>query len=337
MHRITAGFAVLLALAAVSASAAPPSYHVTARYKLGGDGGWDYLTYDAAMHRLYIGRHDRVMVVDPDHGTLIGEVPGIDGAHGVALDAAAGRGFATSGHDGKVVIFDVQTLKVLGRADAAADADAIQFDPATRRVFSFNGDAHSASVIDAAAGRRIGTIPLGAKPEFGVSDGRGKVYVNLESTAQIAEIDARSLRVLRKWSLAPCEEPTGLAMDTAHRRLFSGCRNAIMAVSDADAGKLVATVPIGKGVDACRYDPGAQLAFASTGDGAITVIREDSPDRYRVVQTVATMDGARTMALDPATHRLFTASAERESGPPEPGHHRPPVKPGTFAVLVLAP
>jgi DNA-binding beta-propeller fold protein YncE len=315
-----------------------PGYHVARTFTLAGEGGWDYLTLDTASNRLFIGRSDRVMVVDPSSGTVLGEVSGLDRAHGVAIDYAAGRAFATSGADSTVVAFDPGTLKVLGRTKVDIDDDAILFDPATGHVFTFNGDAHTASVIDPTSGKLVGTIDLGAKPEFGVSDGRGHVYVNLESTSQVAEIDASTRKVIRKWSLAPCESPSGLAIDTEHHVLFSGCHNQVMAMSDAVAGKVVASVPIGRGVDACRYDAGTGLAFASTGDGGITVVREESPTEFEVVQTVETRPGARTMELDPKTHRLYTVTARFGPAPaagPGQRRRRPSMVPGSFTLLVL--
>jgi YVTN family beta-propeller protein len=316
------------------------SYHLVSTHTLGGEGGWDYLSLDTKGHRLFIARQDRVMVVDPARGTVLAEIPGLSGAHGVAFAYDAGHGFATSGRDSTVVMFDLNTLKVLGKTTAAPDDDAILFDPATKHIFTFNGDANSSSVIDATTGKRIGTIDLGAKPEFGVSDGHGKVYVNLESSSEVAEIDAAGMRVTRRWSIAPCQSPTGLAIDVVHHRLFSGCRNKVMAVSDASAGKLVTTVPIGAGVDACRFDAGTGNAFSSNGgDGTITVIHEDSPDRFTVMQTVQTMRGARTMELDAATHTLYTVSAKYGPAPttssPNTRRRRRPMVPGSFALLSL--
>jgi DNA-binding beta-propeller fold protein YncE len=334
---------VLMAAALGFGSAAPAaaqSYHVVERYKLGGNGGWDYLALDGATNRLFIGRDDRIMVVDPAAGKVVGEIGGLVRAHGIAFDGVTGRGFATSGGDATVVIFDLATLEVLGRTKVDEDDDAILLDPATRHVFTFNGDAHTASVLDPASGKRIGTVDLGAKPEFGVADGHGKLYVNLESSSEIAEIDAAGMKVTRRWPLAPCEAPTGLAIDVEHRVLFSVCRNRVMAVSDAAAGKVVANVAIGPGADAARYDARASLAFASTGgDGAISVIREQSPSKFDVVQTVETQVGARTMELDPRTHRLYTVSAEFGTPPASaPGvRRRPPVVPGSFTLLVLDP
>jgi len=320
-------------------SAADPGYHVTRKVVLGGEGGWDYLTLDTATNRLFIGRDDRVMAVDPAAGKVVGEVHGLHRAHGVAIDYAAGRAFATSGADSTVVIFDPGSLKVLGRTKVDIDDDAVLFDPSTGHVFTFNGDAHSASVIDPATGKLLGTVDLGAKPEFGVSDGEGKVYVNLESSSQVAEIDAAAMKVVRKWSLAPCESPSGLAIDTGHHVLFSGCHNEVMAMSDAVAGKVVGSVKIGRGVDACRFDPATGLAFASTGDGAITVVKEDSPTSFHVVQTVETQRGARTMELDPKTHELYTVTAKYGEMPPSSDgrRRRPPLVPGTFTLFEVAP
>ncbi|MGD0485550.1 MAG: YncE family protein, partial [Gemmatimonadales bacterium] len=242
--------------------------------------------------------------------------------------------------DSAVTMFDLRTLAVLGKTTAAVDDDAVLYDPATHHIFTMNGDAGSATAIDPRSGRRIGSVALGGKPEFGVSDGAGKLYVNIEDSAQIVEVDARAMRVVRRWSIAPCGSPTGLAIDRAHRRLFSGCRSGVMAISDATAGRLVTTVPIGQAVDACRFDPGAQLAFASNGDGTLTVIHEDAPDRYTVVANVATKQGARTMEIDLRTHRIYTVTADFGPAPAptaERPRSRPPVLPGTFALLVLEP
>jgi DNA-binding beta-propeller fold protein YncE len=314
------------------------SYHVAHSYTLGGDGGWDYVALDTAGHRLFIARSDRIMVVDPASGKLLTEIPGLNRAHGVAFAYQAGHGFATSGADSSVVMFDLKTLRVLGRTTAAPDADAILYDPATGHIFTFNGDSRTSSVIDAASGRKIGTVELGGAPEFGVSTGDGKLYVNIEDSSAVAEIDPVTMKVTRRWSLAPCQSPTGLAIDRAHHRLFSGCRNQMMAISDAAAGKVITTVPIGQGVDACRFDAATQLAFASNGDGTLTVVHEDSPDQFRVVATDTTRRGARTMELDEQSHRLYTVTAEFGPPPaptPDRPRPRPTIVPGTFALLVL--
>jgi DNA-binding beta-propeller fold protein YncE len=327
---------VLFAARATSTQA--QAYHITHSHTLGGDGGWDYLALDTVGHRLFVARQDRVMVIDPASAKLLAEIPGLNRAHGIAFDYADGKGFATSGGDSSVVIFDLKTLQVTGRTIAAPDADAVLFDPVTKRIFTFNGDSRSSSVIDAASGNKIGTIDLGGGPEFAVSAGDGRLYVNLEDSSAIVEIDAAAMKVLRRWPLAPCQSPSGLAIDREHHRLFSGCHNQVMAISDAQAGKVVASVPIGQGVDANRFDPGTQLAFASTGDGNITVVHEDGPDKYTVVANVATKRGARTMEIDVASHAVYTVSADFGPPPaptPEQPRPRPSIVPGTFALLVL--
>jgi DNA-binding beta-propeller fold protein YncE len=326
--------------ALLAQTSAGASYHITRDFKLGGDGRWDYVTVDTVQHRLFIARQTRVMVVDPDSGKLLGEVPGLNGAHGVAFAYATGHGFATSGHDSSVTMFDLETLRVLRRTKAADDADAVLYDPASKRIFTFNGDAGTSSVIDPVSGRLVGSMPLGGKPEFGVTTGQGRLYVNLEDKAEIAEIDPVAMRVLRRWSLAPCEEPTGLAVDREHHLLFSGCHNNLMAISNAVQGKMIAQVPIGSGVDAGAFDPASQLAFASNGDGTLTVIHEDSPTAFHVVTTVTTRPGARTMALDGRTHRIYTVTSAFGPTPaptPSEPRPRPSLVPGTFSLLVLEP
>lgn len=331
-----------LAAAAAALLAAPAGaqgYHILKSYTLGGDGGWDYLALDTAGNRLFISRSNRVMVVNPATGQVIAEIPGFDRSHGIAFDYRSGHGFATSGGDSSVVMFDLKTLQVLGRTTAAPDADAILFDPATGRVFTFNGDSKSSSVIDGATGKKVGTVDLGAGPEFGVSDGEGHVFVNLAEEGQIAEIDARAMKVTRTWPMGPCKGATGLAIDRAHHILFAGCHTRVMAISDARAGKLITTLPIGAGVDATRFDPRTGNAFASTGDGNLTVIHEESPEKFSVVQTVETMRGARTMEIDERSNRVYTVSAKFGPQPaeatPQNPRRRPPMIPGSFTLLVL--
>jgi DNA-binding beta-propeller fold protein YncE len=326
--------AIVLTMAALALLAQSSSYHVTHTYTLGGEGSWDYIVPDSPNHRLFIARQSRVMVVDEDSGKLLGEVTGIQGAHGTAVAQATGHGFATSGNDQSVLMFDLKTFKVLGRIPAAEDADAILFDGASNRVFTLNGDAHSSTVIDPAAGKLITNIPLGGKPEYGVSAGDGKVYANLTDTSEVVEIDAKAATVARRWSTAPCKQPVAMAIDTAHRRLFSGCRSGVMAVSDYQTGKVVATVPIGGGTDGAGYDAAAGDAFASNADGTLTVIHQDSPDQYHVIETVQTPQGSRNMGFDPINHRLFVASAK--FGPaPASGRGRGPVLPDSFALMVI--
>jgi DNA-binding beta-propeller fold protein YncE len=321
--------------AGTSLFAQPASpYRVTHTYTLGGDGSWDYVVPDPPNHRLFIARQTRVMVVDEDTGKLLGEVTGINGAHGTAVVNSAGHGFATSGNDQSVVMFDLKTYQPLGRIPAAEDADAIVYDSASNRVFTLNGDAHSSTVIDPVAGKLITNIPLGGKPEYGASAGDGKVYANLTDTSEVVEIDAKAATVSRRWSTGACKQPVSMAVDTVHHRLFSGCRSGVMAISDYQAGKVVATVPIGAGVDGAGYDAASATAFASNADGTLTVIHQDSPDQYRVIQTIETPQASRNMGLDPVNHCVYVVSAK--FGPsPAGGRGRGPVLPGSFSLMVI--
>jgi len=326
---------LILALTAAAALVqAAAQYRITQTYVLGGDGSWDYIVPDPPNHRLFIGRQNRVMVVDEENGKLLGEVTGIQGAHGTAVANDTGHGFATSGNDQSVVMFDLKTFKVLGRIPAAEDADAVIYDDASKRVFTFNGDAHSSTVIDPRAGTLITNVPLGGKPEYGASAGDGKVYANLTDISEVVEIDAKTATVVRRWPTAPCKQPVAMAIDTAHYRLFSGCRSGVMAISDYQAGKVVATVPIGSGVDGAGYDALSANAFASNADGTLTVVHQDSPDQYRVVESVPTAPAARNMGLDSITHRVFLVSAK--FGPaPAGARGRAPVLPGSFTLMTI--
>ncbi len=333
---------VLLAivLLAVGAVAAAPEYHIVHTYKVGGDGGWDYLTADASAHRLYISRATRVMVLDSDSGKSAGEIADTPGVHGIALAPELGRGFTSNGHEGTVSIFDIKTLATISKVKVGDDPDAILFDPATRRVFTFNGRSQDSSAIDAAKGTLLGTIKLDGKPEFAASDGKGQIFVNIEDKSELDAIDPNKLEVTAKWPLAPCDSPSGLSMDRTNRRLFVGCHNKMMAVVNADNGKVVATLPIGEGVDATRFDEGTGLAFASCGggDGVLTVIHEDSPDKFSVAESVPTKPGARTMALDTKTHNVFVVTAKFGATPtattanPRP---RRSIVPDSFVVIEL--
>src|SRR5579864_1417318 len=328
--------ALVLTLAAMSSLPAqsPSSYRITHTYTLGGDGSWDYVVPDPPNHRLFIARQTRVMVVDEDTGMLLGEVTGIMGAHGTAVAESSGHGFATSGNDQSVVMFDLKTFKALSRIPAAEDADAIVYDAPSNRVFTLNGDAHSSTVIDARAGTLITNIPLGGKPEYGASAGDGKVYANITDTSEVVEIDAKTATVGRRWSTAPCKQPVSMALDTARRRLFSGCRSGVMAVSDYEAGKIVATVPIGAGADGAGFDAASGNVFSSNADGTLTVIHQDSPDQYHVLATLETPQGSRNLGLDPTNHRVFIVSAK--FGPvPAGGRGRGPVLPGSFTLMVI--
>jgi DNA-binding beta-propeller fold protein YncE len=324
---------ILLFAASFALLSQSGAYHVTHTYPLAGEGSWDYVVPDPPHHRVFIARQDRVMVVDEDSGKLLGEVTGIQGAHGTAIAESTGHGFATSGNDQSVVMFDLKTYKPLGRIPAAEDADAIVYDPASNRVFTLNGDAHSSTVIDPKAGTLITNIALGGKPEYGAAAGDGKVYANLTDTSEVVEIDAKTATVSRRWPTAPCKQPVSMALDTVHHRLFSGCRSGAMAVSDYQAGKVVTTLPIGAGVDGAGYDAASGNAFASNADGTLTVIHQDSPDKYHVAETIQTPTGSRNMGLDQTNHRIFLASAKFGAAPG--GRGRAPVLPGTFAVIVI--
>jgi DNA-binding beta-propeller fold protein YncE len=327
----------LLTIATATALHAQSSsfYRVTHTYTLGGNGSWDYIVPDPPNHRLYIARQNRLMVIDEDSGKLIGEVTEVHGAHGTAIAEKTGHGFATSSEDKSVVMFDLKTLKVLGRIPAAEDADAIVFDPASDRIFTLNGDAHSSTVIDPRAGTLITNLPLGGKPEYGVSAGDGKVYANLTDISEVVEIDAKTASAGRRWSTAPCKQPVSMAIDKVHHRLFSGCRSGMLAISDYQAGKVVATVPIGAGVDGAGYDSASGNAFASNADGTLTVIHQDSPDQYHVLETLTTPIGSRNMGLDPTNHRLFVVSAK--FGPAPAGGGKRPVLAGTFTLMTIEP
>jgi outer membrane protein assembly factor BamB len=318
--------------AAILLAQSQSSYHITRTYTLGGDGSWDYVVPDPPNHRLFIGRENRVMVVDEDKGTLLGEVTGINGAHGAAIAGSSGHGFATAGNDRAVIMFDAKTFKTLKQIPAAEDADAIIYDAPSDREFTFNGDAHSSTVIDS-GGNLVTNIPLGGKPEYGTSAGDGKVYANLTDTSEVVEIDSKSAKVARRWSTEACKQPVSMAVDTAHHRLFSGCRSGVMAISDYQAGRTIATVPIGMGVDGAGYDPVSANAFASNADGTLTVIHQDSPDKYHVAQTIMTPQASRNMGLDSLNHRLYVPSAK--FGPVPAGGRRGPVIAGSFAILVI--
>jgi YVTN family beta-propeller protein len=333
--------AVLVAFISVCSIAAKTQshYEVKHKYVLGGDGGWDYLTYDPAGKRLFISRGTRVVVVEPAKGTVVAEIADTNGVHGIALAQDLGKGFTSNGRDNSVTVFDLKTLKETAKIKIEGEnPDAILYDPASKRVFTFNGRSKNSTVIDAEKGAVVATIPLNGKPEFATADGKGTVFVNIEDKSELTSIDAKKAAVIKTWSLAPCEEPSGLAMDRKHRRLFSGCHNKMMAVVDADSGKVVATPAIGQGVDANDFDPETQLAFSSNGDGTLTVVHEDSPDKFSVVENASTQRFARTMALDTTNHDVYLVTAEMEEAPPEKQGDRPrrSMKAGTFTLLVMS-
>ena len=330
--------------AAAAAPAPAPSsgpWSMTGTIPLGGEGGWDYLSLDPAARRLYVSRGTRAVVVDVDAKKIVGEIPDTKGIHGIALAPALDRGFTSNGASSTVTVFSLSKLEKQGEVKTTGEnPDAILYEPSTKRVFTFNGRGKNATAIDASTSAVAGTVALEGKPEFAAADGAGKIFVNIEDKSLMEVIDAKSLEVKAKWPLAPCEEPSALAFDTAHRRLFAGCHNKLVAVVDADSGKVVAVFPIGQGVDAAGFDPATGNVFASCGDGTLTVAHEDAPDRYRVVQSVATKRGARTMALDPKTQRVFLMSADYGPRPEPTAEHpnpRPPILPGTAALLIVEP
>jgi len=329
----------VLVLASALLNAGLSGYHVTKKIVLGGGGGWDYLTVDSKARRVYISRGTHVMVVDADSGAVVGDIPNTNGVHGIAIAADFDKGFVSDGRDATVTIFDLKTLKVLGTAPTGKNPDAIIYDPASKRVFAFNGTSKDATAIDVKTGTVAGTIPLGGTPEFAVADEKGHVFVNIEDKSEIVQFDSNKLAVENHWSIAPGEEPSGLAIDRKHRRLFSVCSNKLMVVINADDGKVVTTLPIGTGTDAAGFDLETGLAFSSNGDGTLTVVHEDSPDKYSVIENVTTLRRARTMALDATTHQVYTVSAEFGTTPAptaEQPRPRPPMVPGTFTLLILS-
>jgi YVTN family beta-propeller protein len=313
------------------------NYHVAKTVKLKGDTGWDYLTVDAEMKRLYITRGTRVSVINLDSGVEEGEIPNTQGVHGVALANDLGKGFTSNGVSNNLTVFDLKTLQILGTVPAGKKPDAIVYQPTSKRVIAFNGQSNSATVVDATNGKVVATIELGGKPEFAAADPSGKVFVNLEDKNAIAAIDPVKGVKLSEWSISPCEEPTGLSIDSEHHRLFSGCHNQRMMVVDSESGKVVATLPIGKGVDATAFDPSTQLAFSSNGEGTLTVIKENSPDSFTVVGNIPTQKSARTMALDPKTHRIYCVAAQFQNQDKVAGdnHRRPSMVSGSAVVIVL--
>ncbi len=331
--------AILVTLLLIGlALAADSGYHVIKTYKLGGDGGWDYLTLDSASRRLYISRATHVMVIDADSGKSVGDITDTPGVHGIALAPELGRGFVSNGREGTVSIFELDSLKPLGKIKAGDNPDAILYDPASKHVFAFNGKSHDATAIDAAKGAVLGTIKLDGKPEFAVSDGKGGVFVNIEDKNELTSLDPNKLEVKARWPMPGCDEPSGLAIDLKNRRLFAGCGNKVMPIVDADSGKVVSTQPICEGVDATAFDADNGLAFASCGDGNLTVIRQDSADKYSVADTVPTKKGARTLALDSKTHQVFVVTADfgpRPAPTADQPRPRPPVLPDSFVVLVV--
>ncbi len=340
------GLLLLVMLFSSSSRSTPPpqnssssGYHLVKKVKLGGTGGWDYLEVDPATHRLFISRGTHVIVVDPDQGKIVGDIPDTQGVHGIALADEFNKGFTTNGRTADSTMFDLASLKALGNIKTDKDSDGVIYDPFSKRVFTFNGDANTSSAIDVASGKLVATFPLGGGPEFAASDGKGKIFVNLEDKSALVKFDAKTLKIENTWPLAPCESPSGLAIDAANEILVVGCHNKLMTFVDGNSGKVIGTVPIGQGVDANRFDPVTGYAFASCGDGSITIAHEDSPTKFSLVEMIQTQRGARTMALDYANHNLYTVTAD--FGPAlaattENPRPRPSILPDTFTLLVYS-
>jgi DNA-binding beta-propeller fold protein YncE len=335
-------FTILLSLAL--AEGTKLGYHQLKKYSFGAAQGstreyFDYITVDSSARRVYLSHGTEVKVIDADNGTVIGNITGLKQDHGIALAPEFGRGFISDGGTGKVVIFDLKTLKPVGEAKADEDADCVIYDPASKRVFAMNGDPHSATVIDAKTGTVVGTIDLGGAPEFAVADGKGTVYVNLENKSELVAIDAQKLTVKSRWSVSPAGEPTALALDQEHRRLFSAGRNPqMLVIMDSDNGHIIQSFPISAGVDAAAFEPETGLLFASTREGKIHIFHEDSPDKFSSAEVVNTEFGAKTMGLDTNTHHIFVDTADFATPTDSAGgeaRSRRMAAPGTFRVLVF--
>jgi DNA-binding beta-propeller fold protein YncE len=334
----TLGVSLLVLVAAgAAAAAAPEGYHLDKTFPVPGEGMWDYLTVDAAARRVYVSHSNQVDVLDADSGEVKGTIPDTKGVHGIAVASDLGRGFVSNGRSDTVAIIDLKTLKRIGDdVPTAKGPDAILYDPSTKSVFAFCGRGNSATVIDATEGKVRGTIDLGGAPEFGVADGAGNVFVNLEDKDMLLKIDAKKMTVLERWPLAPGKTPTGLAMDAKGGRLFVGCRSKVGIVVSAETGKVIADVPIGDGVDAAAFDPETGMAFFSCGDGTVTAIHEDKDGKYTVAETIKTKPRSKTMALDLKTHDLFLPAADFKApaaGAANNPRQRPAMVPGSFVVL----
>ncbi|MGA3185981.1 MAG: YncE family protein [Bryobacteraceae bacterium] len=329
--------ATLALIAAACAFAAPPTYKVLTRIKIGGTGGWDYVYVDSGNHRLYVSHNSQTEVIDTATDKLVGSIPGTNGVHGIAIANDLGKGFTSDGRDNDVTVFDLKTLQVTGKIKTGQNPDAIIYEPVTRRVFTLNGRSKDATAIDAKTGSVItASIPVGGKPEFAQVDGKGRVYANIEDTNEIVEIDARNALVAKRYSIAPCDGPSGLAIDPKKGYLFSVCGNKMMVVSDPAAGKVIATAATGAGTDGVAFDDGYAFS-ANGGDSNMTMVGETSPGKYGSLATIETMRGARTIGSDQKTHKLYLPAAE--FGPPTEGTDgkkgRPQALPDSFMIVVV--
>ncbi len=326
----------LLSFAPAAVQAAAPQYKLLKEIPVGGEGGWDYASVDSDAHRLYVSHATKVVVIDTEKNTVVGEITNTPGVHGLAPAPDLAKGFVSCGRENKCAIVDLKTLQTLSKVDTGANPDGMLYEPGQQEVYLFNGRGNSATVIDAKAGKVVATIPLGGKPEFGQADPKaGRVFDNLEDKNAVVVVDTKTHAVVANWPIAPGEGASGMAFDAAHHRLFLGASNKLMIMMDSETGKVVGSVPIGDGVDANAFDPGLQLAFASCGDGTVTIAHEDAPDKLTVVQTLKTQNGSRTMTIDPKTHRIYLAAADYSA--PAAGQRRGTMQPGSFKVLVFGP
>jgi len=327
----------------ISNGYADPAYHFLKEIPVGWDEGWDYLSIDQDAHRLYIAHSSRIMMVDLTKEALIGEIDEMPGVHGFAIAPDLQLGFASNGGESKVAIVELKKLQTIAKAATGANPDAVLYASGQYEGYAFNGHGQSVTVFEAKTGKVVATIPLPGKPEFAAYDPTaGLVYDNIEDKNEVVVINAKTHKIVNTWPTKPGESPAGMAIDTEHHRLFIGCHNNLMLMMDSTNGKVVATVPIGKGVDANAFDPATQLAFSSNGEGTLTVAHEETPDKLTVLQELKTQPGARTMAIDLKTHKIYLATAQFEPVPvPKPGtpavpapHVRPKIIPGTFKILV---
>jgi len=331
-------FAICSAVFALLAGPAfgQDSYRILNSYTLGGEGGWDYLNLDPGNGHLFITRGSHVMVVDPMTGKQLADIPGLQGIHGTSF--VGGRAYVSEGGANRIAVIDGKSLSKIAEIPVGMRPDGILYDAASKRIFTFNSNSKDATAVDPASGKAVGTVALGGKPEAAASDGAGTIFVNIEDKSEVVAFDAKTLAVMRHYPLAPCEEPSGMAADLAHGRIFSGCDNKMIAVTDMKTGKVVAQIPIGEGVDANRFDPATGLVFSSNGEsGTLTIAHEDGPNTFTVLQNLKTAQGARTMELDAKSHRVYVVTADRKPGTPtaDRPNPRPVPVPGTFRLLVI--
>jgi YVTN family beta-propeller protein len=339
MLKIMRNIAILLiGLSVVGNAQSSSRYRVVKKIAVGGEGGWDYITFDARSHRLFASHGTKVEVISTDSDKVIGEIPKTEGVHGIAVANEFGRCFISNGRASTVSIVDLKTLKLIDTVTVGKNPDAILYDPFSKRVFVFNGRSNDATILDAKKGTVLSTLPLGGKPEFSVTNGKGRVFVNIEDKSEIVAIDAKEMKILSRWPIKPGEEPSGLAIDVKNNRLFSVCSNKLMIILDADKGTVIASLPIGDRTDGCAFDWQMGLMFSANGEGTMTVVREDSPSKFSVLETVKTQIGGRTITVDPATHTLYIPTAEFGPAPAptaERPRPRPTILPNTFCILKI--